>query len=392
MVDILNYSIAQMAGLSFDCDCQKHHSLPIKYIEVGSGVLPKVVMMAKPFLGKPILMVSDENTFAAAGEQTLKLLSDAGHSVKSFVYATGNEILIPDEKALGRLFMEFEGDTALIVAVGSGTINDMCKYLSARTGVPYVIVCTAPSMDGYAADGAPMICDGFKISFVATLPLGIVGDTDIMKEAPIKLIWAGYGDTIGKLTALADWALAVEMQDEYYCPTCAKLVEKALQKVIDNTDGLSRREPEAIGYLAQALILTGVAMGLIGVSRPASGAEHMLSHHWEMDFIAADKYPELHGIKVGIATPVIARIFELLRESLPQKAYDACPKPDYVKELLRGVGAPVLPSEIGVDRELFYRSLMEGWMVRKRYSVLQYAVEAGQMQVIAQTITKEIYG
>ena len=84
-------------------------------------------------------------------------------------------------------------------------------------------VCTAPSMDGYASDGAPMICDGFKISFVATLAYGIVGDTDIMKEAPMHLIHAGFGDVIGKLTALADWRLAREKVGEYYCETCAVL-------------------------------------------------------------------------------------------------------------------------------------------------------------------------
>ncbi len=392
MADILNCSIKEMAGIRFDCNCGRHHSLPINHIAVGSGILPEILPMAEPFLGKPVLMVSDNNTFAAAGEQTLSLLRGQGQNVKSFVFETGGDILIPDERALGRLFMELECDTALIVAVGSGTINDMCKYMSARTGIPYIVVCTAPSMDGYAADGAPMICDGFKISFVATLPIGIVGDTDIMKDAPDKLIWAGYGDAIGKLTALADWKLAVAMQGEYHCATCAKLVEKALQKVIDNTEGIANRQPQAIGYLAEALILTGVAMGLIGVSRPASGAEHMLSHHWEMHFIAAGKYPELHGIKVGVATPIIARVFELLGEELPGEAMEICPKPEYVKGLLSDVGAPVLPSAVGVDRELFARSMMEAFEVRKRYSVLQYAVEAGKMQTITDIITKEIYG
>ncbi|MBP0963110.1 MAG: sn-glycerol-1-phosphate dehydrogenase, partial [Oscillospiraceae bacterium] len=316
MKNILEMGINEMAGMEFDCDCGHHHKLDIGHIAIGKGVLPQILPMAAPFKGKKIFMLSDDNTFAVAGERTLALLQQEGHTVKSFVFHTDGEMLIPNEKALGRLFMELEPETALIVAVGSGSLNDMGKYMSARTGIPYIIVCTAPSMDGYASDGAPMICDGFKISFVATLAYGIVGDTDIMKDAPMRMIQAGFGDVLGKATALAEWKMSRDLTGEYYCHTIAQLVEKALQKAIDNAAGLAVRDEQAIRYLIEALTLTGVAMGLTGVSRPASGAEHMLSHYWEMYYIAHNRFPEFHGIKVGIATPIICQVFDPLADEI----------------------------------------------------------------------------
>ncbi|MCI8566897.1 MAG: sn-glycerol-1-phosphate dehydrogenase [Lachnospiraceae bacterium] len=392
MKNILDMSINEMAGISFDCACGRHHTLSIKHISIGSGALPSVVSMAEPFKGKRIFMLSDDNTFAAAGERTLALLQEAGHDVKSFVFHTGKDILIPDERALGRLFMELLPDTGLIVSVGSGTLNDLGKYMSARTGIPYIIVCTAPSMDGYASDGAPMICDGVKISFIGTLAYGIVGDTDIMKEAPMHLIHAGFGDVLGKLTALADWKLAREKVGEYYCETCVELVEKALKKVTDNAAAIGQRDEEGIRYLIEALTLTGVAMGLIGVSRPASGAEHMLSHYWEMYYIAHNRFPELHGIKVGLATPIIAEVFEKMRDQVPAEAMEACPSREEVEKLLRAAGAPVLPTDIGIERELFCESMLGAYKVRKRYSILQLALDTGRLEACTKEITERIYG
>lgn len=380
-----------MANASFDCSCGKHHTLDIKQIKMGKGVLPELPDMLKKFQGKKVYMLSDNHTFQAAGERTLKIMQDAGFDVKSVMIDSGDDILIPDEKAVGRMFMELEPETAVIVSVGSGTLNDMAKYMSARTKIPYIIVCTAPSMDGYAADGAPLILQGKKISFVATLPYGILGDTDIMKEAPMHMIHAGFGDVIGKLTALADWQLAKELKGEYMCDTCVTLVQRALEKVTSHAKEIAQRDEEAILYLIEALILTGVAMGLIGVSRPASGAEHMLSHFWEMDFIARNKFPELHGIKVGIATPIIAEIFDMMKDEIPESAMKLAPSKEYVQKLLTDVGAPACPGDVGVEKELFYNSILGGYKVRNRYSVLQLAVEKGKIEEIAKELTKELY-
>ena len=133
-------------------------------------------------------------------------------------------------------------------------------------------------------------------------------------------------------------------------------------------------------------------MGLLGISRPASGAEHMLSHYWEMDFIAKGKFPELHGIKVGIATPIIAEIFDIMKDDIPKEIMEDAPQKEYCEDLLRRVEAPVSPREIGIDRELFYQSILKGNTVRNRYSILQLAVDKGKINEIAQQVTNRIYG
>lgn len=380
-----------MAGVTFECGCGRKHCLDIDHLVMGKGVIHNLVEILKEYKHQKIYMLSDNHTFEAAGKTALKILEDGGYQVNNVVIDSGEDILIPDEKAVGKMFMELEQETGMIVAVGSGTLNDMAKYMSARTKIPYTIVCTAPSMDGYASDGAPLMNGGRKISYKATLPYAIVGDTDIMKDAPMHMIHAGYGDVIGKLTALADWKLSQEHTGEYYCETIVKLVEKAIDKVVSNTTQLANREEQAILYLIEALTLTGVAMGLIGVSRPASGAEHMLSHYWEMAFIADHKFPELHGIKVGIATPIIATIFDEMYEDLPETVKKMAPSGEYIEGLLKEVGAPVYPKEVGIDKDLFYRSLMEGNTVRERYSILDFAVNEKKMEKIANSITNRFY-
>lgn len=142
----------------------------------------------------------------------------------------------------------------------------------------------------------------------------------------------------------------------------------------------------------EALTITGVAMALLNVSRPASGAEHMISHHWEMAYIARGENPIHHGIQVGVATVLIARFFEELADILPEGTAQLCPPATEIERLLRLGGAPASPVEIGIDRELFHRSLLEAYTVRPRYSVMRFAMEKGRLEAIADKLTKEYYG
>ena len=391
MKSILEMNINEMSNLDFECECGRKHKLPIKEICIKNNALDELRRVLSPFKDKKIFIFSDENTYKAAGEKTSRILKDNNHTFKNFVIPNSKEILIPNEKVLGRLFMELENDTELIIAVGSGTINDLGKYLSVKTKIPYIIICTAPSMDGYASDGSPLICDGFKISFDATLPYAIIGDVNIMKNAPDELIRAGFGDIVGKITALMDWKLSNILTGEYICETCVTLTERAIQRVIDSADKLMDRDEKSVQYLLEALTFTGVAMGLVGVSRPASGAEHMISHYWEMDFIKRNKYPYLHGIKVGIATPIVLELFELMKEEIPKEVFKYKYDKEDVINLLKTVGAPILPSEIEVDKDLFFKSMLGAYKVRNRYSIFEYAVEKGKIEEYSKIITDEIF-
>ena len=392
MNEILNMSINEMPQTEFDCSCGHHHSFSVHDMEIRKGAIEVLPKMAAPFKDGKILVVFDNNTYKVAGKKAVELLKADGFNVKELLFDTGDDILIPDEKTLGRILQEQDLDTKLMVAVGSGVINDSVKFVTSRTGLPYIIVATAPSMDGYVADGAPIISHGYKYSPQAHLTYGLIGDTDVLQTAPQDLIQAGYGDVIGKITAIADWDLAVKANGDYRCDTCVTLVQRALDKCFDKAAGLKTRDAESLGALLEALTLTGVAMALVNISRPASGAEHMLSHFWEMDYIARGLNPNHHGIQVGVATPVIARFFEELEDILPGGTKELCPSADEIKALLEKGGAPTSPKEIGIDRELFRQSLLKGYTVRPRYSILQFAKDKGRLEEIAEKITKEIYG
>ena len=390
--EILNLSINEMPQTEFDCSCGKHHNFSVHDMSIRKGAIEDLPKMAEPFKDGKILVVFDNHTYKVAGKRAVELLKENGFNVKELLFDTGDDILIPDEKTLGRIVQEQDLDTSLMVAVGSGVINDSVKFVTSRYGLPYIIVATAPSMDGYVADGAPIFSQGYKYSPVAHLTYGLVGDTDILKTAPQDLIQAGYGDVVGKITAIADWDLAVKANNDYRCDTCVTLVNRALDKCFAKAEGLKDRDPESLGALLEALTLTGVAMALVNISRPASGAEHMLSHFWEMDYIARGLNPNHHGIQVGVATPIIARFFEELADILPEGTGALCPSHEEIEALLAKGGAPVSPKDIGISKELFHDSLLKGYTVRPRYSIMQFAKDNGRLEEIADKITEEIYG
>ena len=279
MNEILDLPIDKMPGCEFDCSCGKHHSFSLHDMSIRSGAIDDLPRLASEFKDEKILIVFDNNTYKVAGKRAVDILKEAGfEKIKELLFDTGDDILIPDEKTIGRILMDIELDTKLVIGVGSGVINDSIKYVTSRAKLPYIIVGTAPSMDGYVSDGAPLIIDGFKTSPQAHFTYGLIGDTEILKTAPADLISAGFGDVVGKITALADWDLAVKANGDYRCDTCVKLVQNALNKCFENAEGLKTRDEAALGALMEALTLTGVAMALINISRPASGCEHMLSH------------------------------------------------------------------------------------------------------------------
>ncbi len=392
MNEILELTINEMPRTEFDCSCGRRHNFSVQDMSIRKGAIEDLPKMAAPFKDGKILVVFDNNTYKVAGKKAVELLKENGFNIKELLFDTGDDILIPDETTLGRILQEQDLDCKLMIAVGSGVINDAVKFVTSRTKLPYIIVATAPSMDGYVADGAPIISQGYKYSPVAHLTYGLIGDTDILTTAPQDLIQAGFGDMVGKITAVADWDLAVKVIGEYRCDTCVELTNRAMDICFAKAEGLNHRDPESLGALLEALTLTGVAMALVNISRPASGAEHMLSHYWEMDYIARGLNPIHHGTQVGVATPVIARFFELMEDLLPEGTKELCPSPEEIRQLLAKGGAPSSPKEIGIDRELFRQSLLNGYNVRPRYSIMQFAKENGRLEEIAEQITREIYG
>lgn len=388
MDEILSKQIKEMADMEFDCSCGKHHKIEMKHIYVGEGVYTKIIDIAKEISPKEILIVSDKNTYKVLGQNVEEKLKDTGYNVKNIILNSEGD-LIPDERSIGRVLVEVEDEIELLVAVGSGTINDISRMVSARTKIPYVIMGTSPSMDGYASTVSPLIIDGTKLTYPGIHPYAIIADSNIMKKAPFEMICAGFGDILGKYTALSDWMLSHKINKEYFCKTTEKLVRDAMNKCFENIEGAVNRDPKAIGYIAEALILSGVAMTLTENSRPASGAEHHLSHYWEVDKLSKNLEHPLHGNSVGVGTIISAWVYKEMQ--IEEKYTIKVPTPEEIIKLLNSIGAKSSPKTLGIDRELFHRSVVHALEIRPRYTILQYAKNENKLEECADKLTKLFY-
>ncbi|AJG99733.1 glycerol-1-phosphate dehydrogenase [Clostridium beijerinckii] len=389
MNEILTKTIEEMADMEFDCGCGKKHRIDIKHIYVGENVYNRILDVAKEILPKEILLVSDNNTYKALGKCVENELTESGYKVNNIILVSDGD-LIPDEKAIGRVLVEVNNETELIVAVGSGSINDICRIISAKTHIPYVIMGTAPSMDGYASTVSPLIIDGAKVTYPGTNPYAIIADSNIMKDAPFEMICAGFGDILGKYTALSDWRLSNTILDEYFCDTTEKLVRNAMYKCFENIEGAVKRDVKAIECISEALILSGIAMTLSGNSRPASGAEHHLSHYWEIDKLSRKLEHPLHGNSVGVGTVISAWLYKKL--NIEERFGIETPVPEIIINLLNSIGAKSNPKALGIEKELFHRSVIHALEIRPRYTILQYAKTENMLEEYANELTNLFYG
>jgi len=297
------------------CPCGRIHTIAIDEVVIGSGVVNRVPEFVKRYGKKPFLM-ADVNTFEAAGERVCALLREADIPFGSFVFK--DTALEPDEKAVGAAFMHYDISCDVILGVGSGVINDICKILSNTTGNPYIIVGTAPSMDGYASATSSMSRDGVKVSLNSRCADVIIGDTDILKTAPDHMLRSGLGDMLAKFVSIAEWRIAHLITGEYYCEEVAKLIRGAVKKCVDNAQGLLRREDAAIEAVFEGLVIGGVAMAYAGVSRPASGVEHYFSHVWDMRGLEFGTKVDLHGIQCAMATVKAVELYEMVMKQSPE--------------------------------------------------------------------------
>ena len=389
MASILDRPISQWAGMEYSCACGKSHKVDIQAIRVGSGVIQELPGILRDLGASHIFLVTDNYTYEAAGRQVEQLLDQAGLSYHKRVFQTETP-LVPNEYALGSVLAAMTSQDDMLLAVGSGTLNDVTKYVSARTGIPYVIAATAPSMDGYASTVAPTILDGFKTTLPAVYPAAIVADVDILKDAPMPMLTAGFGDIIGKFTSLADWRLSHQLNGEYYCPEVAGVIEAAVETCAANAKALAQREPQAIQAVTEALILSGLAMGMVGVSRPASGAEHQMAHYWEMDALRRGEEHPLHGNAVGVGTVLAASLYEMAAEYLPQGF--AAPDKGQILACLQAAGSCADPKELGIRRELCLKSLLHAMELRDRFTVQKLLEQKGKLSLCAQELVARYYG
>jgi len=306
-----------------NCSCGREHSCPIDDVRIGRGVIAHVNELCCDY--NKIMLVSDANTYGVCGEEVASILKDK--VIVNHILAPNPDIVVPNEEKINELENALTKDVDLIIGVGSGVINDLCKYVSFRQNLPYYIVATAPSMDGYASAGAALILEGMKVTPGARPPKAIIADSRIMKDAPIDMIKSGYGDIIGKFSCLNDWKLSSEINGEYFCEEIYNLTYDMLTDTKDIGAKLMARDEDAVITLMEALVGVGIAMAYCGTSRPASGSEHHLSHYFEITGILRNEPYFLHGIDVAFSAVYTQKLREeLLTIDVPGKIYRMVPE------------------------------------------------------------------
>ncbi len=430
--------IQQYLEREIPCGCGRIHQTALKRAEISGGAIEKLPGLVRKLGHSRVFVISDANTWPVLGKKAETVLKDAGIPCGGVVLPGD---VLADEEGVGRVLLHFDRDSDLILAVGTGTVNDIGKLVSYRLRLPYFIVATAPSMDGFVSNVAAMTADRMKTTYPAHVPEAVIADLDVLSQAPMAMIAAGLGDILGKYTALCDWRISHIINGEYECPEIAGMMEEAIRQAADSADGLLARDPEAVSGLMEALILSGIAMSFALISRPASGSEHHISHFWEMRFLAEGRRPVLHGTKVGVGTILSLGLYQRLlaqsvdfqwaREhaaSFDKKAWEAAvrkgfgpaaegvlelektarkndaalhgerirriqehwpeltevmqrlPDADRVRSLLQKMGAAVSPADLGIDGELTREAILLAKEVRDRYTVLQLLWDLGLLE------------
>lgn len=273
-------------------------------IHIGIGIASE----AKAYMSSAeaaCLVVCDENTRAVLGDAVAKALGASVYVLPAGVQPT---------LAVVKQVQAAVSAADMLVAVGSGTINDIGKYASFLAQKPYVVFGTAPSMNGYASANASIVVDGHKKTLPAHVPQGIYLDIDILAQAPVRLIRSGLGDSLCRPTAQADWLLSHYVLGTPYQREPFDLLRPYEPALFEQAGALVRGDREAVTLLAQVLVASGQGMTMAGGSYPASQGEHMIAHTMEM--VHGHALPQTyHGEQIGVTTLTMAAIQEQMMES-----------------------------------------------------------------------------
>lgn len=302
--------INDLIKTKLQCSCNRTHYIDMDKVIIEENAIDKLSHTLIEFGYKKALILSDKITWDIAAKKVANNLSINNFPFDKCILS---DRIHPDEMQIIHILTILNSDVDIIIAVGSGVICDMAKFIAAKLRINVAAVITAPSVDGFASRHAAIILNNLKVSFNAICPKIIIGDVNILKNAPMPMILAGWCDIIGKYSALTDWQLGKIINNEYYCDVINGLVNKSVEICKNNLDDILCKKPQAITYLMEGLILTGIAMGLLGNSRPASGSEHHLSHCWEMKSLEKNWKLPPHGIQVGVGELIITQLYDKIK-------------------------------------------------------------------------------
>ena len=421
-----------LRGTWIDPDSGRPVGVPILEIAIERSLAGMEADLVETLpLGRRLAVVSDATTERVLGARVERALASVG--------TVTNVVLDRDPHADAETVLRLRRACAAadsLVAVGSGTINDLCKYAAAQEGKPYVVFATAPSMNGYTSMNAAITVDGHKKTLPAAAPLGVFIDLEVFAAAPTRMIRAGLGDSLCRSTAQADWLLSHLLLRTPYRNAPFTLLAADEPALLAAPEALFGGDLDAMRALASTLIFSGLGMTICGGSHPASQGEHLISHYIDM-FAPRARAAYLHGEQVAVATLTMARIQEAMLDGAPPRFKagsitpaelrrrfggelgDACWNDYAVKHLtadaadelsariaanwddtrttlsramipaatiadaMARAGCPQAPEDIGVTREFYRRAVREARFLRDRYTFLDFAADADRLEALA---------
>ncbi len=319
--------------------------MDMKYIElprrviVGDGAIREVRKIFDELgIDRNSLVISDLNTYKVAGKRIERNLDAESLIIKGFM----NDNI---DEGLQKIR---ECEIGFVIGVGGGSVIDTAKICAFKAGVPYASVPTAASHDGITSPQAT-IPNKKPVSMRVHSPVAIIADTEIIRKAPYRLLAAGCGDAISNYTAVLDWKLAKRERNEYFGDYAASLSMMSAKIVMENADKIRND----VSILVEALISSGVAMGIAGSSRPCSGAEHQFSH--ALDILCPGI--ALHGEQCGVGTIMMAYLH----------------KADWkrIRDVLNDLKAPVTADDLGIEDKFIIKALTMAHKIRDRYTILR---------------------
>lgn len=381
-------------------------------------------------LGRRIAVVCDATTHAVLGERVERALAGVAAIVP--VVLDGGPHADADTVEIVR---RASAHADALVAVGSGTINDLCKFAAAKDGKPYAVFATAPSMNGYASKNAAITVDGHKMSLPSVAPVGVFMDLTVLSAAPARMIRAGLGDSLCRSTAQADWLLSHHLLGTPYRRAPFVLLEEDEPALLDDPEALLSGNADAMRSLARTLLLSGLGMTICDGSYPASQGEHLISHYIDM-FAPADRGAYFHGEQVAVATLTMARIQEEVLAAGPPRVRsrfidcaelqrrfgtgigESCWREFAVKHMapdveatferrlannwddiresvgrakipaerihavLQRAGCPTSPAQVGLSTAFYTTAVRNARFLRDRYTFLDLADDSGQQTMM----------
>ena len=296
-------------------------------LEIGIDILDRVpAMFCEQFPDSRALIVADQNTWRVAGEAVYAYLQQAGVDCDE-PYIFTDEDLHAEWKFIEMLDAKLSATDAIAVAVGSGTINDLCKLSSYHCSRPYMCVATAASVDGYSSFGASITYKSMKQTFTCPAPRAILADVGVMARAPREMTAAGYADLAAKIPAGAEWIIADFVGSEPIHPEAWYISQTDLKASLADPEGVAALKPEAIAPFVEGLMLSGFAMQAARSSRPASCTDHLFSHLWNMRDHKHNGVTPSHGFQVSVGTLMMCAMFdEMYKTDFTTLDVDSCVK------------------------------------------------------------------